>query len=93
MEQTMNNYEATLETVRGLSEGRLRRDPEAHLKHGASRPRYSSRMRFFVDTVSELKVQTVGRADSGMVQIKWPSGNVTEVSQQDLDTRFKETKP
>ena len=87
------NYEATLETVRGLSEGRMNRDPEAHLKNRMVHPRYSTLIRFFVDTVSELKVQTVGRADSGMVLIKWPSGNITEVSQQDLDTRFKETKP
>ena len=89
----MNTYEATLETVRGLSEGILPRDPEAHLINRVAQTRYSRLIRFFVDTVSELKVQTVGRADTGMVLIKWPSGNITEVTAQDLDERFKETTP
>ena len=89
----MTNYEQMLETVRGLSEGRLIRDPEAHLKRAKSAKRYSRLIHYYIDTVSELKVKAFDRNEHGMILLEWPSGRVTEISQRELDERFKETTP
>ena len=88
----MNNYEATLETVRGLSEGGLKHDPDVKYAKPNTKPIQRVLRRFFKEETTELTVELVNVNDSGMALIKWPSGNITEVSCEDLLARFKETK-